>query len=191
MPDVTTPHPVPLPEGEGQGEGLCAFRRLLSARAIFTGLMTGLLFAGAAVRAEDRALPPPADTIFARKTLMNTINSSMDEIEAMLAPGAKMESAEAREHADLISVLLMAFPHLFPPATNQWKEGADRDAAADTYASPDLWRQFPDFYARANAASKIALEASRAANRADFKARIGELRAACNGCHAAFQKTGQ
>jgi cytochrome c556 len=158
--------------------------------ALFAGLMTGLFFGGVAARAEDPPLPPPADTIFARKTLMNTIGSSMDEIEAMLAPGAKIESAEAREHADLISVLLLAFPHLFPPATNQWKEGAERDAAADTYASPELWRRFPDFYARANAASKIALEASRAANRADFQARMAELRAACDGCHAAYQKTG-
>jgi cytochrome c556 len=163
----------------------------MRAAALFGGLLMGLLFTGAAARAEDGASPPPADTIFARKALMNTVNSSMDEIEAMLAPGAKIESAEAREHADLISVLLMTFPHLFPPATNQWKEGADRDAAADTYASPELWRQFPDFYARANAASKLALEASRAANRADFQARIGELRAACNACHAAYQKTGQ
>jgi cytochrome c556 len=157
---------------------------------LFAGLMTVLLLASIATRAEDRPLPPPADTIFARKTLMNTINSSMDEIEAMLAPGAKIESAEAREHADLISVLLMAFPHLFPPATNQWKEGADRDAAADTYASPELWRQFPDFYERAAAASKLALEASRAENRAAFQGRIGELRAACNSCHAAYQKSG-
>jgi len=138
----------------------------------------------------DQPAPPPADTIFARKTLMNTINASMDEIEAMLAPGAKIESAEAREHADLISVLLMAFPHLFPPATNQWKEGASRDAAFDTYASPEIWLQFPDFYARAGSASKIALEASRAANRAEFQARILELRAACNSCHAAYQKSG-
>jgi cytochrome c556 len=159
--------------------------------ALFAGLVAGLFLASVLGRAEDQPLPPPADTIFARKTLMNSINGSMDEIEAMLAPGAKIESAEAREHADLISVLLMAFPHLFPPSTNQWKEGADRDPAADTYASPELWRQFPDFYARANAASKIALEASRAVNRADFQARITELRAACNGCHAAYQKTGQ
>jgi cytochrome c556 len=159
--------------------------------ALVAGVMAGLLFSTIATQAEDGPLPPPADTIFARKTLMNTINSSMDEIEAMLAPGAKMESAEAREHADLISVLLLGFPHLFPPATNQWKDGADRDAATDTYASPELWRQFPDFYARANVASKIALEASRAANRAEFQARIAELRAACNSCHAAYQKTGQ
>jgi cytochrome c556 len=151
----------------------------------------GLLLASAAAHAEDQAAPPAADTIFARKTMMDSINGSMDEIEAMLAPGAKIESAEAREHAELISVMLMAFPHLFPPGTNQWKAGAERDAALDTFASPELWRQFPDFYARATAASKLAFEASRAANRAEFQARITGLRAACNGCHAAYLKTGE
>ncbi len=156
-----------------------------------TGLLLGLGLASLAARAEDQVAPPPADTIFARKTLMNTINGSMDEIEAMLAPGAKMESAEAREHAELISVLLMAFPHLFPSPTNQWKAGAERDAALDTFASPDVWRQFPDFYARASAASKLAFEASRAANRADYQARITELRTACNSCHAAYLKAGE
>jgi cytochrome c556 len=85
----------------------------------------------------------------------------------------------------------MAFPHLFPPSTNQWKDGTQRDAAVDTYASPELWRQYPDFYERANAASKTAFDASRAPNRAGFQARIAELRAACDGCHAAYQKSGQ
>src|SRR5262249_11097142 len=117
---------------------------MMRVAVLFAGLVTGLLFVGTAGRAEDKPLPPPADTIFARKTLMNTIGSSMDEIEAMLAPGAKIDSVEAREHSDLISVLFMAFPHLFPPSTNQWKDGTQRDAAVDTYASPELWRQFPD-----------------------------------------------
>jgi hypothetical protein len=51
---------------------------------------------------------------------MNAIDGNMDELETMLAPGGKLDSAEGREHADNISILLMAFPHLFPPATNQW-----------------------------------------------------------------------
>jgi cytochrome c556 len=45
-----------------------------------------------------------------------------------------------------------------------------------------------DFYQRAAAASKIAFEASRARRADDFKARIVDLRAACNSCHAAYQK---
>ena len=138
--------------------------------------------------AQAPVAPPPKDTIFARKILMGTIDMNMDEVETMLAPGAKFEVLEAREHTDLISVLLLAFPHMFPAATNQWKPGADRDAALDTFAAPELWTNFADFYARATAASKSAFEASRAATFPQFKAHMVELRSACNGCHATYMK---
>jgi hypothetical protein len=58
--------------------------------------------------------------------------------------------------------MLMAFPHLFPPATNQWKAGAERNPATDTFSSPDLWAKFPDFYQRASDESKIAWSTNRA-----------------------------
>ena len=119
---------------------------------------------------------------------MGAIAENMEEIEAMLAPGGKFEAIEAREHADLVSVMLMVFPHLFPPATNQWKEGANRDPAFDTFASPEVWRSFSDFYDRASTASKTALEASKAATFREFKARIAELRTVCDSCHAAYMK---
>jgi hypothetical protein len=45
--------------------------------------------------------------------------------------------------------MLMSFPHMFPAETNQWKPRADRDPATDTYALPDLWLNFADFYERA------------------------------------------
>jgi hypothetical protein len=61
---------------------------------------------------------------------------NMDEIETMLAPEGQLNLAEGQEHADTISIMLMAFPHMFPATTNQWVAGADRDAALDTYASP-------------------------------------------------------
>jgi cytochrome c556 len=51
-----------------------------------------------------------------------------------------------------------------------------------------VWGKFADFYQRAAAASKLAFEASRTKRAEDFKARIVELRAACNSCHAAYQK---
>lgn len=134
-------------------------------------------------------LPPPKDTIFARKTAMGEIDMNMDEIETMLAPGGKLDLADAREHAEVISTLLMAFPHLFPPATNQWKEGADRDPATDTFANPALWSNFADFYQRATEASKIAWRAAGAKKAEDFRTAIKELRARCNACHALNLKT--
>ena len=132
--------------------------------------------------------PAVKDTIFARKILMGAIDRNMDEVETMLAPGGKLESADAREHTDTISVMLMSFPHLFPPASNQWKPDVNRDPATDTFAAPELWSNFSDFYSRATAASKVALDASRATKLTDFKALVGELRNACNGCHAKYLK---
>ena len=160
-----------------------------------TGLaaLAAAVLAGAVhiVAAEERGAPPPKETIFARKILMDTIGTTMDEIEGMLEPGGKFDAGDAREHADLISVLLMAFPHMFPAATNQWRAGAERDAALDTFAAPELWSNFVDFYARAKAASKTAFEASRAATFKEFKSRVAELRSACEGCHASYLKVDQ
>src|ERR1700680_691136 len=133
--------------------------------------------------------PAAKDTIFARKILMGAIDMNMDEIETMLAPEGKLVLSDAQEHAETISTMLMAFPHLFPPATNQWKAGAERDPATDTFASPELWKNFADFYARASEASKLAWSASRARRPDEFRTFIVQLRARCNGCHALNLKT--
>jgi len=148
-------------------------------------LTVGLLMGSAL--AQD--LPAPKDTIFARKILMGAIDMNMDEIETMLAPEGKLELADAQEHAETISTMLMAFPHMFPAATNQWKQGAERDPATDTFASPEVWTNFADFYQRATDASKIAWNASRAKRPDDFRPLIAQLRAYCNSCHAINMKT--
>lgn len=163
-----------------------------STRRAGIALLVGLAMAGAAgvsgVCAEDRASPPPKDTIFARKIIMDSIGSNMDEIETMTSSPSKISMSEAHEHADMISVMLQAFPHLFPPATNQWKPDVARDAATDTFASPNVWSNYSDFYTRANDASRVALDAARAATEAEFRALAGKLRTACDACHASYQK---
>jgi hypothetical protein len=62
--------------------------------------------------AQNEAVPPAKDTIFARKIFMGTVDMNMDEVETMLAPGGKLDVTDAREHLNTISVLLMAFPQL-------------------------------------------------------------------------------
>jgi hypothetical protein len=62
--------------------------------------------------------------------------------------------ATANRAADTISVMIMMFPHLFPPASNQWKPGVEIDPIIGTFASPDVWTKFADFYERASDASK-------------------------------------
>jgi len=53
-----------------------------------------VFFAGSGYAAfsQDRGMPPPRDTIFARKIMMGAIDLNMDEIETMLAPEGKLES---------------------------------------------------------------------------------------------------
>lgn len=137
---------------------------------------------------QERTAAPPKDVVFARKILMDTINGNMDELEGMIASGKDLNLAEAREHADTISVMLMAFPHLFPESTNQWKPNVERDPGTDTYAAPDLWTNFADFYGRAASASKIAYKASRAKQETELRTFVAELRQGCDGCHTAYQK---
>jgi cytochrome c556 len=139
--------------------------------------------------AQDRSAAIAKDAIFARKILMDTVGTNMDELEGMVSSGKSINLTEAHEHADMISVMLMAFPHLFAADTNQWKPDAERDPGRDTYASPDLFTNYADFYAQAARASKIAYNASRAKQEGDFKTFVAELRTACDSCHAVYLKT--
>jgi len=167
------------------------FKQILSGsrRAVAIGglLAPALLGAGLTAWAQDQSAAVPGDAIVARKTMMDTLSDHMDQIEAMIQTN-KINLKEANEHADTISVMLMAFPHLFPPSTNQWKAGADIDPVTGTYASPDVWTKFADFYKRANDASKTAYDMSRAEKDDDLKAKTAQLRTACNACHAAYLK---
>ena len=98
-------------------------------------LAIGVLISAPFALGQEPSGPPPKDTIFARKILMGAIDMNMDAIETMLAPNGKLDAAEAQEHADTISIMLMSFPHMFPAGTNQWKPGADRDPAGDRRAA--------------------------------------------------------
>jgi cytochrome c556 len=150
-------------------------------------LAGALVVAASAAWAQDRSAGMAADAIIARKTMMGVLSDKMDDIETAISAG-KVDLDQARTAADTVSVYLMAFPHLFPPATNQWKPGGDRDPATDTFASPDVWTQFADFYQQATAASKSAYAASRAQSEAELKTAIEQLRLQCNACHTAYLK---
>ena len=140
---------------------------------------------------QDQSAAIIKDVIFARKIVMNTIGTNMDELETMTSSDKPINLNEGHEHADMISVMLMAFPHLFPTASNQWKPNVERDPGRDTYASPDLFTNYADFYARAARASKTAYNASRAEKVDDFKKHVAELRVACDSCHGLYLKTDQ
>jgi cytochrome c556 len=157
--------------------------------AIGVALLTAALVATSFnALTQDQSVAMAKDIIFARKILMDAINTNMDEIETMTGSANEINLHEGREHADTISVMLMAFPHLFPASTNQWKADAVRDPGTDTFASPELWTNYADFYKQAASASKIAYNASRAKEERAYRTHIAELRQACNACHKAYQK---
>jgi len=149
-------------------------------------LVAGALGGGSVAFGQD-ASAPPKEIIFARKILMDSINDNMDDLEAMVAQG-KIDLNEGKPHSNIVSVMLMAFPHLFPPATNDWKPGGNRDPGTDTFAAPEVWTNYADFYKRAKDASEIAFKASRAGTEAAFKDQIGQLRIACDSCHGIYLK---
>jgi cytochrome c556 len=163
-------------------------RRSLAAAIAGAGLAAALGGTSLVAVAQDQSAAKVEDVIMARKTLMDTLSDNMDQIEQMISTN-KIDLADAHEHADTISVMLMAFPHLFPPASNQWKPGVEIDPVTGTYASPDLWTKFADFYKRAGDASKTAYDMSRAEKADELKAKTAVLRTACNDCHAAYLKT--
>src|SRR5260370_33952489 len=122
------------------------------AAALAIGVLSPARFA----LGEEPRGPPPKDTIFARKILMGAIDMNMDAIETMLAPNGKLDAAEAQEHADTISIMLMSFPHMFPAGTNQWKPHAHRHPATHTFPSPDVGANRAGLYQHASTASKQA-----------------------------------
>jgi cytochrome c556 len=160
-------------------------RTRLSIRAACLAVF--LIGAGSAALGQDQNPGTPKDEIFARKTLMSAIGTNMYPIDEMLETG-KVDLVAARANAESISAMLMAFPHLFPPGTNQWKLGAVRDPATDTLADPAIWESRSFFYRDAMAASKYAFDASRAQNVADFSKSARDLRLTCDGCHSTYQK---
>jgi cytochrome c556 len=162
----------------------------LSRRATILTVTAVLAAVGVSLTAsgQDQSATIAKDAIFARKILMDTIGTNMDELETMTTSDKGVNLTEGHEHADNISIMLMAFPHLFPPNTNQWKPNVERDPGRDTFAAPALWTNYPDFYAQAANASKIAYKASRSEQERDFKKFVADLRVACDSCHAVYLK---
>jgi hypothetical protein len=140
----------------------------------------------------DRAindLASPKDTIFARKIVMGAIDMNMDEIETMLAPGGE---AQSRRRAGTCRHDLDYADGDPAHVSGEHKSmGAERRARSRDghLCGSGAVDQFRRFLSASGEASKIASEAARAKGAEDFRARISELRAACNSCHAVYQKT--
>src|SRR5262245_25186514 len=89
---------------------------------------------GNAALAQDQSAAAPKDAIFARKILMDAISRNMDELEGITSSGTAINLAEGHDHADMISVMVMAFPHPLPPIRNRCTPNVAPDPGSDTSA---------------------------------------------------------
>ena len=145
--------------------------------------------ATAAARSPTSGETNPSDVVLARRILMAGIGRNMDEIAAMIEAGGELDLPEAREHADTISTMLLAFPHLFPVETDTWSEKlAEEDPAHVSLALSTVWKEYDDFVARAQAASQTALDASFAKTAERFKSLAKDLQQTCDSCHQKYRR---
>jgi cytochrome c556 len=150
-------------------------------------LAAAALTTSLAASAQDQRTDTTQDVIFARKSLMNYMCDTMADIERMIAM-RQIDLEGTRASADAMSVMLLAFPHLFPPDSNQWDPATDPDPVTGTFASPELWSRYSDFYRLAVAAAQSAHDMSRAGTLDEFKSHTRELRIICDTCHALYSE---
>jgi cytochrome c556 len=187
-PKVASPQVADV-QAQGKPEGRM-FRRIA---ALTMAICLGALAAHAGERASERSPTMgethPADVVLARRILMAGIGRNMDEITGVIEDAAAFNLGEAREQADVISTMLLAFPHLFPVETDTWSEKlAEDDPAHVSLALSTVWQNYDDFVARAQQASQIALDASFATTADQFKALAKGLQQACDSCHQAYRR---
>jgi cytochrome c556 len=159
----------------------------IACAGLITSCFVIALMVSIALPLVSRAQDTTSDVIAARKLLMDSIMNNMDKIQEMISE-RRIDLGVSRECADNIASMLAAFPHLFPPGSNQWKEDVDLDPVKDTFASPDIWTDFADFSRRSAAAANTALELRRADNEDDVKRLYRALGVACDTCHALYMK---
>ena len=124
------------------------------------------------------------EIIEARRVLMLRIEELMKPIDALTVEETGDRPA-LRSAAASIEAMMLAFPHLFPPATNLYDANVRE---SPTTALPAIWDDLPAFRTLAAEAEGAAativqtdeMETLRTAGRA--------LRASCDGCHARFMK---
>jgi cytochrome c556 len=121
------------------------------------------------------------DVVQARQLLMTQIDEDMQLVD-LAAGGKDFPLDELKTNANRLSIMLGAFPHLFPPQT---KPGPDEFSTA---AAPAIWQDFEAFYSLSDTAAKVAYDASQATAIDQFRESAKKLRAACDGCHGKYMK---
>jgi cytochrome c556 len=124
------------------------------------------------------------EIIEARRVLMRQVQELMAPIDALtIADNGNLPAL--RSAAASMEAMLLAFPHLFPPATNLY-DASVRDSP--TSALPAIWDDQPAFRALAEEAEHAAAAIVKSDDTETLRTAGRGLRASCDGCHARFMK---
>lgn len=132
---------------------------------------------------DDPAAIPVEDAIAARGALMMAMEARMQAIDTYTVDDS-IDPGVMRENAVSIAAMLLAFPHLFPAASNRYDP---EDEFPETLALPAIWENFPHFYGLAQTASATATRlAETGDDPAALRAASLALRGTCDACHAVY-----
>ena len=124
------------------------------------------------------------EIIEARRVLMLRIEELMKPIDALTVEQTG-DLPALHSAAASIEAMMLAFPHLFPPATNLYDANVRE---SPTTALPTIWDDLPAFRTIAAKAEGAASTIVQTDEMETLRTAGGALRASCDGCHARFMK---
>ena len=124
----------------------------------------------------------PKEVIAARQELMEHIEELMEPIDTITVKDTN-DLATLRLNGEVITAMLLALPHLFPPTTNLYDPKVQQP---ETLALPPIWKNFDSFYTLATAAAKAATDLAETESKPAMKTASLKLRASCDACHALY-----
>jgi len=162
-------------------------RRTFIARTLFA---TAVAFASITLAADPvpgkgqgwTGVTKPRQVIAARQELMEHIEELMEPIDTLQVKDTN-DLTTLKRNGEVITAMLLALPHLFPPTTNLYDPKAEQP---ETLALPPIWKNFESFYTLATAASTAATELAEAEGKPAVKTASLKLRASCDACHTLF-----
>jgi len=146
-------------------------------------LLAGLLGATLAAASVAAASAEPAPAVKARQAQMQLYGFNLGTLGAMAQENMPYDAAVASVAAKNLAALTQLDGSLL------WPAGSDIDSIEGTRALPEIWTNFSDVVAKAQAVQGAAEAMADAAGTdlASLQAAMGPLGAACGACHKAYR----
>ena len=135
-------------------------------------------------RVEDAGPAETAEIIEARRVLMRQVQRQMGPIDALTLDGTG-DADTVRSAAEAIEAMMLAFPHLFPPASNLY-DATLREPP--TIALPAVWETFATFRTLAEKSEHAAAGVAASTDATALRTAAAALRESCETCHAQFTR---